>query len=126
MERGGRRAGPPKVDIKYYQTNQATYLALGSGQIDLYLGPNPTSAYHVAKAGETEIVGTYSGAGATLQGKIALTTKKGNGLVEAYKAALDELVRSGDYAKILDRWNLAGEAVGAPEINPPGLPIEGK
>ncbi|MBU2668877.1 ABC transporter substrate-binding protein [Actinoplanes bogorensis] len=120
------KQGLPKVDIKYYQTNQATYLALGSGQIDLYLGPNPTSAYHVAKAGETEIVGTYSGAGSTLQGKIALTTKKGSGLVEAYKAALDELVKSGDYQKILDRWNLANESVGTPEINPPGLPIEGK
>ncbi|MBL7259982.1 ABC transporter substrate-binding protein [Paractinoplanes lichenicola] len=120
------KQGLPKVDIKYYQTNQATYLALGSGAIELYLGPNPTSAYHVAKAGETEIVGTYSGAGSTLQGKIALTTKKGSGLVEAYKAALDELVKSGDYQKILDRWNLANETVDAPEINPPGLPIEGK
>ncbi|GAA0471485.1 putative amino acid ABC transporter, substrate-binding protein [Paractinoplanes deccanensis] len=120
------KAGRPKVDIKYYQTNQATYLALGSGAIDLYLGPNPTSAYHVATAGETEIVGTYSGAGASLQGLIALTTKKDNGLVKAYKAALDELIKSGDYKKILDRWNLANEAVDQGEINPPGLPIEGK
>jgi polar amino acid transport system substrate-binding protein len=120
------KAGRPAVDIKYYQTNQATYLALGSGQIDAYLGPNPTSAYHVATAGETEIVGTYSGAGASLQGLIALTTKKDNGLVQAYKAALDELIKSGDYKKILDRWNLASEAVDAAEVNPPGLPIEGK
>ncbi|MFF5078487.1 ABC transporter substrate-binding protein [Actinoplanes sp. NPDC000266] len=120
------KAGRPKVDIKYYQTNQATYLALGSGAIDLYLGPNPTSAYHVASTGETEIVGTYSGAGASLQGLIALTTKKDNGLVKAYKAALDELIKSGDYKKILDRWNLANESVDAGEINPPGLPIEGK
>jgi polar amino acid transport system substrate-binding protein len=118
--------GLPAVDIKYYQTNQATYLALGSGQIDAYLGPNPTAAYHVAVAGQTQIIGTYSGAGASLQGLIALTTKKDNGLVQAYKAALDELVKSGDYAKILARWNLANEAVTAPEVNPPGLPIEGK
>ncbi|WP_433293631.1 ABC transporter substrate-binding protein [Actinoplanes sp. CA-030573] len=118
--------GLPAVDIKYYQTNQATYLALGSGQIDAYLGPNPTAAYHVAVAGQTEIIGTYSGAGDTLQGLIALTTKKGNGLVPALKAALDALVASGDYAKILARWNLGNEAVTAPEINPPGLPIDGK
>ncbi|MCU7725173.1 ABC transporter substrate-binding protein [Actinoplanes sp. KI2] len=118
--------GLPAVDIKYYQTNQATYLALGSGQIDAYLGPNPTAAYHVAVAGQTQIIGTYSGAGANLQGLIALTTKKDNGLVQAYKAALDELVKSGDYAKILQRWNLANEAVTTPEVNPPGLPIDGK
>jgi polar amino acid transport system substrate-binding protein len=119
-------AGLPAVDIKYYQTNQATYLALGSGQIDAYLGPNPTAAYHVAVAGQTEIIGTHSGAGRTLQGKIALTTKKGNGLVQAYAAAVDELIRSGDYAKILQRWNLASESVPKAEVNPPGLPIEGK
>ncbi|GAA2648012.1 ABC transporter substrate-binding protein [Paractinoplanes durhamensis] len=117
--------GLPAVDIKYYQTNQATYLALGSGQIDAYLGPNPTSAYHVAVTGETEIAGTYSGAGADLQGLIALTTKKDNGLVPALKGALDELVKSGDYDKILARWNLSSEAV-TPEVNPPGLPIDGK
>ncbi|MCY1139318.1 ABC transporter substrate-binding protein [Actinoplanes sp. Pm04-4] len=120
------KQGLPKVDIKYYQTNQATYLALGSGAIDGYLGPNPTSAYHVATAGQTEIVGTYSGAGSTLQGKIAITTKKGSGLVEAYAAAINELIKSGDYQKILDRWNLANETVDTSEINPPGLPIEGK
>ena len=120
------KQGLPKVDIKYYQTNQATYLALGSGAIDGYLGPNPTSAYHVATAGQTEIVGTYSGGGSTIQGKIALTTKKGSGLVEAYAAAVNELIKSGDYKKILDRWNLANETVDTSEINPPGLPIEGK
>ena len=119
------KEGRAKVDIKYYQTNQATYLALGSGQLDLYLGPNPGSAYHVAVAGQTEIVGTYSGAGADLQGKIALTTKKDSGLVQAYKAALDHLITSGDYTKILQRWNLTNEAVTTAEVNPPGLPIDG-
>jgi polar amino acid transport system substrate-binding protein len=120
------KEGRKPVDIKYYQTNQATHLALGSGQIDAYLGPNPTVAYHVAVAGESEIAGTYSGAGAALQGKIAFTTKKDSGLVKALAAALDELIRSGDYAKILARWNLANEAVTVSEVNPPGLPIDGK
>ncbi|WP_430786018.1 ABC transporter substrate-binding protein [Actinoplanes sp. G11-F43] len=120
------KQGLPEVEIKYYQTNQATFLALGSGQIDLYLGPSPAAAYQVSTTGQSEIVGTYSGAGKDLQGLIALTTKKDNGLVKAYAAALDTLIASGDYAKILDRWNLANEAVTKAEINPPGLPIEGR
>ncbi|MFG2050791.1 ABC transporter substrate-binding protein [Micromonospora sp. NPDC048935] len=121
-----KRQGLAPVDIRYYQTNQATHLALASGQIDAHLGPNPSVAYHVAVAGETEIIGTYSGAGAALQGKIALTTKKGSGLVGALAAAVDELIRSGDYGKILARWNLGDETTTRSEINPPGLPIEGK
>jgi polar amino acid transport system substrate-binding protein len=124
--RQDEKDGLKPVDIKYYQTNQATYLALGSGRIDAYLGPNPGAAYHVAVAGKTEIIGSYSGGGAGLQGKIAITTKKGNGLAKAYAAAIDELIRSGDYAKILARWNLADEAVTAAEVNPAGLSLENK
>ncbi|GIF14707.1 ABC transporter substrate-binding protein [Actinoplanes teichomyceticus] len=124
--REAEKQGRPPVDIRYYQTNQATYLALGSGQIDAYLGPNPSVAYQVAVDGNLEIAGTYSGAGAALQGKIAFTTKKDSGLVRALAAATDKLIASGDYARILQRWNLTGEAVEKSEINPPGLPIEGK
>ncbi|GIF05616.1 ABC transporter substrate-binding protein [Actinoplanes siamensis] len=120
------KQGLEPVDIKYYQTNQATYLALGAGQIDAYLGPNPSVAYQVAIDGKLEIVGTYSGAGAGLQGKIALTTKKDNGLVKALGAAVDKLIATGDYQKILQRWNLTNEAVASSEINPRGLPKEGK
>ncbi|MEU1054736.1 ABC transporter substrate-binding protein [Streptomyces sp. NPDC005876] len=116
------KAGREPVDIKYYQNDSDSYLALRSGRIDLYLGPNPTAAYHAAGTGQTEVVGTYSGAGATLQGLIAATTKKDNGLVGALAAALDTVIGNGTYAKVLDRWGLADEAVTGSEINPPGLP----
>jgi hypothetical protein len=49
-----------------------------------------------------------------------------NGLVKALQAAVNQLISAGDYAKILARWNLSNEAVTTSEINPPGLPIEGK
>ncbi|GHF01630.1 ABC transporter substrate-binding protein [Streptomyces fumanus] len=120
------RAGREPVDIKYYQNDSDTYLALRSGRIDLYLGPNPTAAYHAAATGQTEVVGTYSGAGPTLQGLIAATTKKDNGLVGALAAALDTVIDNGTYAKVLDRWGLADEAVTESEINPPGLPKTGQ
>jgi polar amino acid transport system substrate-binding protein len=98
------------------------YLALSSGQIDAYFGPSPTAAYHVATSGETKIVGEVSGAGASRQGLIAATTHKDNGLVEALNEALDHVIESGDYNKVLQRWNLVNEAVAHSEVNPPGLP----
>ncbi|CCK32606.1 ABC amino acid transporter [Streptomyces davaonensis JCM 4913] len=116
------RAGRKPVDIKYYQNDSDTYLALQSGRIDVYLGPNPTAAYHAATTGKTEVVGTYSGAGATLQGLIAATTKKDSGLAEPLADALNEIVDNGTYAKVLKRWGLPDEAVSKSEINPPGLP----
>ncbi|GAA3310571.1 ABC transporter substrate-binding protein [Streptomyces cinereospinus] len=116
------RAGREPVDIKYYQNDSDTYLALQSGRIDLYLGPNPTAAYHAATTGRTEVVGTHSGAGATLQGLIAATTKKDSGLVEPLADALNHIIANGTYAKVLERWGLSDEAVTASRINPPGLP----
>ncbi|MFD8711777.1 ABC transporter substrate-binding protein [Streptomyces anulatus] len=115
-------AGREPVDIKYFQKDTDYYLALQSGRIDAHLGPSPVAAYHVASAGQSEIVGQFSGAGGGLQGKIAATTKKGSGLVEAYAAAIDHIVRDGSYGKVLERWGLSGEAVEKSEINPPGLP----
>ncbi|MET9364550.1 ABC transporter substrate-binding protein [Streptomyces sp. NPDC006632] len=116
------RAGRKPVNIKYYQNDSDTYLALQSGRIDLYLGPNPTAAYHAASTGKTEVVGTYSGAGSTLQGLIAATTKKDSGLVKPLADALNEIIRNGTYQKVLERWGLSGEAVTTSGINPPGLP----
>jgi polar amino acid transport system substrate-binding protein len=120
--RQNEKAGREPVDIKYYQNDSDTYLALQSGRIDLYLGPNPTAAYHAATTGRTEVVGTYSGAGATLQGLIAATTKKNSGLVEPIADAINHLIDNGTYAKVLKRWGLSDEAVTSSQINPPGLP----
>ncbi|HZX37982.1 MAG TPA: ABC transporter substrate-binding protein [Streptomyces sp.] len=120
------KAGRKPVNIKYYQNDSDTYLALQSGRIDLYLGPNPTAAYHAATTGKTEVVGTYSGAGATLQGLIAATTKKDSGLVKPLADALNEVIDNGSYAKVLERWGLSDEAVTKSEINPRGLPKTNK
>ncbi|MEU9996633.1 ABC transporter substrate-binding protein [Streptomyces sp. NPDC050848] len=120
------KAGRKPVDIAYYQNASDTYLALQSGRIDLFLGPNPTAAYHAATTGKTEVVGTYSGAGASLQGLIAATTKKDSGLVEPLAAALNQIIDNGTYAQVLKRWGLTDEAVKRSEINPPGLPRTNK
>ncbi|GAA1725555.1 ABC transporter substrate-binding protein [Streptomyces yatensis] len=117
-----QKAGRKPVDIKYFQKDTDYYLALQSGRIDAYFGPHPTSAYHVASAGQTQVIGRFSGGGEQVQGKIAATTRKGSGLVDAYAAALDHVIEDGSYAKVLERWGLASEAVKKSEINPPGLP----
>ncbi|MFC9247978.1 ABC transporter substrate-binding protein [Streptomyces sp. NPDC057136] len=116
------KAGRKPVEIKYFQKDTDYYLALQSGRIDAYLGPSPSANYHVASAGQSEIVGTLSGGGDGIQGKIAATTKKDSGLVEAYAAAIDHIVQDGSYAEVLKRWGLSNEAVEKSEINPPGLP----
>ncbi|RKH79299.1 ABC transporter substrate-binding protein, partial [Corallococcus praedator] len=114
--------GLAPIDIKYYQNATDYYLALSSGRIDGYFGPNPTAQYHVGSLGETKVIGTFSGAGEALQGEIAVLTKRDNGLAKAFADAIDHTIENGTYQQVIDRWNLGSEAVASSEINPPGLP----
>lgn len=116
-----KAAGLAPVKFQYYQATSDYYLALQSGRIDAYVGPNPTSAYHVAVDGKTKIVGTVSGGG-TIPADIAAMTKKDDGLVQALQQALDTIIKNGRYGEVLKRWNLTSEALPASEINPQGLP----
>jgi polar amino acid transport system substrate-binding protein len=116
-----------KLTVKYFQDLNSTYLALDSGRIDGYLAPNPEVAYHTARTAgtpqATRSAGTYSGAGASLQGLICATTKKGDGIVKPVADAIDYLIKHGQYAKWLATWNLSDESVPSSKINPPGLPL---
>ena len=114
--------GLAPIDIAYYQQATDYYLALSSGRLDAFLGPDPTAEYHVATAGQTKIIATYSGAGAALQAEIAVLTRQDNGLIGPIRDALQYAIDHGTYRKVLERWGLQGEAVQASRINPPGLP----
>jgi len=114
------------LDVKYFADTNSSYLALNSGKIDAIFGPNPGIAFQntqdAKSANPTRTAGTFSGAGATLQGLIAATTKKDNGLAEPLADAINYLIDNGQYEKWLTAYNLENEAVPKSEINPPGLP----
>ncbi|MGW7238544.1 transporter substrate-binding domain-containing protein [Streptomyces sp. NPDC054804] len=117
-----------KLAVKYYQDSNSVYLALNSGKIDAYLGPNPGIAYHNRQTANTpnatRTAGTYSGAGGSLQGLIAATAKKDSGLAKPLADAINYLIKNGQYAEWLKAYNLSNEAVAKSEVNPPGLPLD--
>ncbi|MFF3201436.1 transporter substrate-binding domain-containing protein [Streptomyces sp. NPDC002962] len=117
-----------KLTVKYYPDRNGIYLALASGKIDAFFGPNPGIAYNVSqtagKANATRNAGTFSGAGESLQGLIAATAKKDSGLAKPVADAINYLIEHGQYAKWLAAYNLSNEAVAKSEINPPGLPLD--
>ncbi|MFE2100274.1 MULTISPECIES: transporter substrate-binding domain-containing protein [unclassified Streptomyces] len=116
------------LTVKHYAGKNATYLALTGGKIDAYFSANPGVAYHVTQTAKspdpTRSAGTYSGAGAGLQGLIAATTKKDSGLAKPIADAINHLIKSGQYGKWLAAYNLSDEAVDKAEVNPPGLPLD--
>lgn len=52
-----------KLTVKYFQDSNSVYLALSSGRIDAYFGPNPGIAYHNRQVADTpnatRTAGTY-------------------------------------------------------------------
>ncbi|GAA1852400.1 ABC transporter substrate-binding protein [Pseudonocardia ailaonensis] len=115
------------LDVKTYADNASANLAVSSGKIDAYFTPNPAVAYQVAQTAKTPSplrnAGTFSGAGASLQGLIAATTKKDSGLAEPVAEAINYLIQNGQYKAWIDAWGLGNESVAKAEVNPPGLPI---
>jgi polar amino acid transport system substrate-binding protein len=114
-------AGLAPVTIDYYPKYDDAILALQSGRLDAYVGPNPTAAYSAATAPQDfAIAGTTSG-GWPATADIAVTTVKGNGYAAAFQAAVDHVIADGTYAEVLARWGLQDEAVDSSQLNPPGL-----
>ncbi|MFJ9944915.1 transporter substrate-binding domain-containing protein [Streptomyces erythrochromogenes] len=115
------------VEVKYFPDANSVYLALSGRKIDLNFGPNPSIAYHVTQTASgnapTRNAGSFSGAGESLQGLIAATSKKDSGLAAPVAGAINHLVKNGQYLQLLAAWNLSDEAVATSEVNPPGLPL---
>jgi len=114
-------AGLAPVEIQYYDDSAASQLAIQSGRADVNFNPNPTLSYAAAVTGATRLVGVQNG-GWPQTAEIAVALRKDTGLVNAVTIAINGLIKNGDYAKVLERWNLAAEAIPEARTNPPGLP----
>lgn len=114
-------AGLEPVTIDYYESYNDAVLALQSGRLGAYFGPNATAAYSAAVSPDDfRIAGTVNG-GWPDTANIAVATAKGNGLAEAFTAALNHAIDDGSYEQVLERWGLGDEAIDRAETNPPGL-----
>ncbi|KAA0693407.1 ABC transporter substrate-binding protein [Neorhizobium sp. P12A] len=114
-------AGLKPIELQYYDDEAEGLLALQSGRADVIVQPHAQLVYIAARDKNIKQVGTLS-AGWPDRSDVAITTRKGSGLAGALTVATNGLIKDGTYAKILDQWHLAEEALPASETNPPGLP----
>lgn len=104
----------------YTKDDAAQTLAIQSGRADAFFGPNVIGAWKAALTGKTKLVGSVDG-GWPKAAHIAVTLKKGSGLVESVQTALNGTIQNGDYGKVLTRWGESVESIPQSEINPAGL-----
>ncbi|KOF16876.1 ABC transporter substrate-binding protein [Ensifer adhaerens] len=114
-------AGLKPLELQYYDDEATSLVALASGRADVIVQPHAQLVFIAARDKNIKRVGTLS-AGWPERSDVAITTRKGSGLADALTAATNGLIENGAYAKILDRWHLAEEALPKSETNPPGLP----
>ncbi len=120
-DKQNQAAGLKPIEFQYYDDSAAAQLAIASGRADGEFDPNSSLAYWAATDGKTKLVGTVSG-GWPLTADIAVVTRKGAGLADAFTAAINEIIADGTYDKALKRWALDAEEVDKSATNPPGLP----
>ncbi len=114
-------AGLKPAQPMYYDDDAVRRLALESGRIDAFFGPNAEAAYESAEWHSTRLVGLVPG-GWPATADIAVVTRKSSGLAEAITYALNAQIENGNYGKVLALWHLSSEAIDVSRTNPPGLP----
>ncbi|WP_037150781.1 ABC transporter substrate-binding protein [Rhizobium freirei] len=115
------KAGLRPIELQYYDDDAASLLALRSDRADVIVQPHAQLVYIAERDKNIKRVGTLS-AGWPDRSDVAIATRKGSGLAAALTAATNGLIKDGTYARILDHWHLAEEALPQSETNPPGLP----
>ncbi|MYY82709.1 MULTISPECIES: ABC transporter substrate-binding protein [unclassified Streptomyces] len=108
--------GGKKIAIEQFDNDQQAQTRLRSGGADAGSSDFPVAAYAVKTSGggkDFELVGEQVEAAPY---GIAVS-KKNPELRDAIKAALDAIIKNGDYEKIIKKWGVEDGAVEKAEIN---------
>ena len=114
-------AGLKPLELQLFDDEAARLVALRGGRVDVIVQPHAQLVFVAARDKDIKRVGTLS-AGWPLKSDVAITTRKGSGLVDALTLATNNLIANGKYRQLLARWSLEEEALERSETNPPGLP----
>ncbi|TRV71316.1 ABC transporter substrate-binding protein [Streptomyces sp. 130] len=109
-------AGGKKIAIEAYDTDLEAQTRIRSGGADAGSSDFPVAAYAVKTSGggkDFQIVGDQVEAA-----PYGIAIAKGNDkLTQAIKAAMDEIIKSGEYDKIIAKWGVEAGAVTEAKVN---------
>ncbi|MGV9423758.1 ABC transporter substrate-binding protein [Streptomyces sp. NPDC003656] len=111
-----KKDGKKPITLQTYDTDPEALLRLKQGASVADLNDFPVAAYNAKTSGggkDFEVVGDQIEAGPY---GIAVA-KENTQLRDALQTALDAIIKNGDYAKILQKWNVTDGAVTEAKIN---------
>jgi polar amino acid transport system substrate-binding protein len=108
-----KKAGKPAVTVLHFADQNAANLALSGGRAQLGFVDSPVAAYQVKKSnGQFKAVGS-----SFANAPYGLAIPKTGGLTKAVLAALEALMKNGQYTSILSKWGVQAGAISKPAIN---------
>jgi polar amino acid transport system substrate-binding protein len=108
-----KAAGKGGVTVSTFPDQNGANLAVSSGRAQLGFADSPVAAYVVKQSnGQFKLVGqSYANA------PYGLAVSKNSGLTKPILAAVQDLMKNGQYKAILARWGLQAGAISNPKIN---------
>jgi polar amino acid transport system substrate-binding protein len=105
-------AGKKSYTVQYFSDNAAIWLGLNNGRIDLYFGPTLGLEYDAAHVPNVKFLGQISSTA------VGFVTAKGSPIAGLLTEAVNELIRNGEYARILAKWSITGNGIASSALNP--------
>ena len=107
------KEGKKAVTVLSFPGQNEVNLAIASGRAEVGMADSPVAAYQIKQTnGEFKLVGkTYAFA------PYGMAVPKTSGLAQPMLEALKELMSSGKYKEILEKWGIQEGAISDPKIN---------
>jgi polar amino acid transport system substrate-binding protein len=106
------KAGKKAYTVQYFSTSAPILLGLSNGKVDVEFGPTLSVKYDAAHIAGTTFLGQISST------PVGFLTAKGSPLAKSLQGAVNDLIKSGDYTKILAKWGVTASAISTSEVNP--------
>ena len=112
-EAQSKKCGASKATVLTFPDQNGANLALSSGRAQVGMADSPVAAYLVKQSnGQFKLTGQPYGTA-----PYGIAMPKGAGMAPAIKAAMTELIKNGEYMKILAKWGITEGAIKTPVIN---------
>jgi polar amino acid transport system substrate-binding protein len=108
-------AGKAAIKVDTYQLQSDATTAVATGKDDAMLADSPVIAYAIQQTDDKleQLGDIYDAAPYG-----AVVAKDQTDLAKAFQQAFQKIIDSGEYAKILEKWNVQSGAIKTSEVNP--------
>ena len=100
------------IETSTFPNNAAGILAVSSGRADVYVATADQMVFIDADGELTKQPYVYQ------ERLEAIAVAKGSGLAPVLQQAMNAIIESGEYQRILDEWEVGPKAIEQSEVNP--------